>query len=454
MGEDIIAFTLSCFYALLGIIILISSLYFITKEYTKNSIKFNLNIVLLSCAGIFISIFLILGTYIVKNKIEKYNKELKELNISKSKKVEGAEFKDVSYEESIPEIDYQGTIGDLFGGIYGPIIGMLGAIFGGMAFYAQFKANKQVQDQFKLQQFENHFYEMLRIHKDNVNNMKIDGYKFISKKTFFSSSSEKIEYQISGVKTFVTLIAEFESVFTIVKKVIKENISLIDPEKRNTQEKLNQFIMDNAFFIFFNGLLFYKKNLNRLSKLDSTGKSHFIDIELGNKIINVLTIYRDYHYNDGKKKFKNFDGQNTLDMSFNFKPFSGHIAILSHYFRHIFQICKYVVKQDEDFLSYEQKREYLRTLRSNISTYEQLLIYYNWLGFGVKWEEKLEEYHKDKYYHTNNKFFTDYRMIHNIPNTLVLKEFKLDKYFDEKYTDKMKFEDGRKDDYLFDDIVL
>ena len=88
-----------------------------------------------------------------------------------------------------------------------------------------------------------------------------------------------------------------------------------------------------------------------------------------------------------------------------------------------------------------------------MSTYEQLLLYYNWLGFGVKWEEKLEDEHIGKIYNSKNRFFTDYRMIHNIPNTLVLQEFKLDKYFDEKYTCNLRYEKGRVDDYLFEDLI-
>lgn len=74
-----------------------------------------------------------------------------------------------------------------------------------------------------------------------------------------------------------------------------------------------------------------------------------------------------------------------------------------HYFRHLFLIVKFVVSKPESFLTYEEKRNYLRILRASLSTYEQIFLYYNWLSeYGSQWEN-------DK-----NHFFTDYRMIHNV----------------------------------------
>jgi hypothetical protein len=71
-----------------------------------------------------------------------------------------------------------GPYGDYIGGILNPLIAVFAVFAAGFAFYAQYEANKQVQDQFKIQQFESQFYEMLRLHRDNLNEMQIEGYEF------------------------------------------------------------------------------------------------------------------------------------------------------------------------------------------------------------------------------------------------------------------------------------
>jgi hypothetical protein len=81
-----------------------------------------------------------------------------------------------------------------------------------------------------------------------------------------------------------------------------------------------------------------------------------------------------------------------------------------HYFRHLFLMVKFVVNRDD--LSYKEKRDYLRIVRASLSTYEQIFLYYNWLAdYAPEWEE------------TEQHYFTDYRMIHNINPNLLIKDF-------------------------------
>ena len=64
-------------------------------------------------------------------------------------------------------------VGDSIAGILNPIIGLLASVLTFLAFYMQKVANEEIKDQFKIQQFENQFYEMLRLHKENVNEIEI-----------------------------------------------------------------------------------------------------------------------------------------------------------------------------------------------------------------------------------------------------------------------------------------
>ena len=86
----------------------------------------------------------------------------------------------------------------------------------------------------------------------------------------------------------------------------------------------------------------------------------------------------------------------------------GHLDQLSSYYRHLYLTVKTVVQLDNRVLSYGEKRQFLRILRAQLSSAEQVLLYYNWKsGCGEKWEE-------DSSKPDGNHFFTDYRIIHNI----------------------------------------
>jgi hypothetical protein len=140
-------------------------------------------------------------------------------------------------------IDFTGTgeIGDTLGGIMNPFIAIAGVIVTYLAFYMQFKANQYQREQFEIQlnkekeqfrqeldlqkeqflktQFENQFYEMLRVHRENVNDLS---YKevYIDIKNIESSYIK--DNNIIGIKTFPFLLTEFEFCFKLVIEHLKE----------------------------------------------------------------------------------------------------------------------------------------------------------------------------------------------------------------------------------------
>lgn len=86
----------------------------------------------------------------------------------------------------------------------------------------------------------------------------------------------------------------------------------------------------------------------------------------------------------------------------------GRMDQLIPYYRRLFLTVKTVVQFNDDLFSYEDKRQLLRILRTQLSSAEQVLLYYNWKsGCGEQWEE-------DSSKPDGNHFFTDYRMVHNI----------------------------------------
>ena len=84
------------------------------------------------------------------------------------------------------EIDFKnsGQIGDTVGGIMGPFIAIIVAFLTFMAFWVQYKANEQLrvtnEAQNKttaIEQFENNFFELIHLHKQNLDEISIANFK-------------------------------------------------------------------------------------------------------------------------------------------------------------------------------------------------------------------------------------------------------------------------------------
>ena len=77
------------------------------------------------------------------------------------------------------------------------------------------------------------------------------------------------------------------------------------------------------------------------------------------------------------------------------KYYGGHQHRLGHYFRHLFQAAQYVNNQNR--LDKKGKYFYMKTLRAQLSTYEQEVLFINSLSFlGMSWE-LFPEYKKSKF---------------------------------------------------------
>lgn len=85
----------------------------------------------------------------------------------------------------------------------------------------------------------------------------------------------------------------------------------------------------------------------------------------------------------------------------------GYSEILGHYYRHLYHTVDYIDKKK--ILTYDEKKEYMRILRSQLSDDEQILFLWNSLSvLGKKWE-------KDERLDINKQLITKYNLIRNIP---------------------------------------
>lgn len=303
-----------------------------------------------------------------------------------------------------------GYIGDTIGGISNPFINSAAVVVTGLAFYMQYKANKlqvsifktqldEAKEQFNIEQsnqrkkdqveqIETQFYEMLKLHKSNINELKYITYNNVTNE---------------GRPVFENLNNELIKIY---KTVLVHSIY-----SNNNSEKDN---LSLAYRIFFYGLWNTQNGLFTTRLL----KKEFID-SFSESIFNDINDYID-----------------KMSPSFGM----GHVSELSHIYRHLFITVKFIALQPESLISYENKRTYLRILRAQLSNHEQVMLFYNWYsGFGEKWEEDQQ---------SGNNFFTEYRMIHNIYNEILHNDFKLEKIFN--LNKEIRTEIGRYDDFLFE----
>jgi len=359
--------------------------------------------------------------------------------------------------------DISGPIGDTIGGLVNPFIALAAVIVTGLAFYMQYEANKQARQQFNdnlefqkgqleneitfekikkgeddfnrnltrtQESFERQFFELLRLHKENVNELSIE----IDKK---SASSGK---NIVGRRVFILFKNELHLTYGLFLKIYKYKYS-------NYKGKFNIRIFKLSYYVFFEGFnSFNKINSNILSQEFDLDK-HFIDF-----LKKTLFHTRDlYDQSKVQQEFYDYSlSPPTLitTQHFQYLPFVGQESRLGHYFRHLFLMLKFVSDQNTHIIDYSKKRYFLRILRAQLSNHEQVLLFYNWFSdYGNSWEEKS---YNNRINRIGNYFFTDFRMIHNLDESKLIKGIKLNKIFGRKDYKDFLYEENRK----FKDILF
>ena len=241
-----------------------------------------------------------------------------------------------------------------------PFVAIAAAILTFLAFLIQHQANVQLSNDNKKQQLERQFYEMLKIHCDNVKNLHAES---LYTDPTTGNHSQKTA---TGHDFFRCLLEEFDLIYA----------KIYESEK-------NEDIFNKAYRTFFFGIDSAARELKK----------------------------------ETAETFRSIVFQNTNTLFWQNYPkliptrdslFTGRMDQLVPYYRHLFLMVKTVVQFDDKLFPYEDKRQFLRILRAQLSSAEQVLLYYNWKsGCGEKWEE-------DSSKPNSNHFFTDYRMIHNI----------------------------------------
>lgn len=332
-----------------------------------------------------------------------------------------------------------GPYGDYIGGVLNPLISVFAVFAAGFAFYAQYQANRQVQDQFKIQQFESQFYERLNLVKEEINTIYLPmmkGNTLLGRKVFYELDKEikLIFFLVNNLLSIDDLKIKFEITYYIFYKGRIKYYKNINHFKTKYNLELNELL---EIELFLSAIYEYLK-INQDNNIDVAVEVEvFLDnlldvLNEGGRLDDFLDVNNDYHYAYLILKYNE-------NINLNHLPFKGMETKLSLILRQLFSLVKFVTNPKT--ITYKEKRNYLRVLRSILSNYEQLHIFYNWYsGTGSAWED-------DK-----NKFLTNYRMIHNLPPDFLIDGFNLETIFSDR---NFGHEENRKlHDSLFEQIDI
>jgi len=252
-----------------------------------------------------------------------------------------------------------GQIGDTIGGTTAPFIGFGGIILTFAAFWVQYRANINQREDIKFERFENKFYEMVRLHRENVAEISI-----------------KRKTTVKARRAFISMFREFTFCYHALKLIYGSQ-----KELKTIQAELNERDFINISYItFFMGVGDESDKLT----------DHLLVNYEKPLIVNYTEILIKYQQSFRKNEkvavdVQRPDGTKTVfKLEIGYTPFDGHMSRLSHYYRHLFQAVKYVDAQPDRLVP--NKYDYTNTIRAQLSSHEQLLLYYNALSrLGRPW---------------------------------------------------------------------
>lgn len=274
---------------------------------------------------------------------------------------------------------------DSFGSLIGGVVGILFSLAGVVLIIQTL--NEQDED-FSKQKIESRFFELLNIHRENVKDMKLKDKE--------------------GKSAIIWMMRELFECFQIAKMIELEMANLSeDFPIKSDRKKLDyksiyseEEIINFAYLAFFFGCVDHPK-VDTFKEYVSE-----YDINFVTKFIN--------HCSDNRDKIRK-------DKEFPFPMFAGHQLRLGHYYRHLFQTVKYIDSQKSKWFTYKEKYQYIKTLRAQLTTQEQVIFFFNSLsGAGKIWELNQND--------DNKKLITKYNFIKNIPKRYAA-DIDLKKYY-------------------------
>jgi len=255
------------------------------------------------------------------------------------------------------------------------IAGFVGTCFGisGTAIIISTFLNQYIQN--LKNQVENIFFKYIDLHYENINQIKIEK---------FSETNEKAT-EVTGRLAFVSMESQLYRLLELIKQI--------------NNDWPDDFKIDFAYMIFFYGfnkenLIFFKSKHKKIDNID----------DYLPKLLNELL--KDVKLGRANQTF------------------------ISSYMRNIYNAIKFI--DISKVLDFEEKKDYIRILRSQLSNPELYIIYFNIRSrFGTNWEK--------------NDYIRKYQLFTNIPEGYC-QEYDHKKYFSD--TNGFQYEDDEYNDFF------
>lgn len=309
---------------------------------------------------------------------------------------------------------------------------------------------------FKRQQIENKFFELVKYYRDNIQEMQLrNPFYYVDKsdKDEREKEKKKGDEKITGRRVMKIIFDQYSVACRIVydtlgknshSRILKESSSLsynryFDKIKNCSNIDKDRFIINElAYMITFWGVPMRATQelegfINKYYDIEKSKPEGTMNI-LVNKVIRYPALYDANNPANISSYFrKEFslkeDPQKTYGLHYedssstHFKFFGGYQYQLGHFFRHLFQAIKYIDEQPWWLLDFDKKRDYIKTLRAQMSNYEQALLLINSLStVGREWEYAQET--------DDKKLISKYDIVKNIPKFFI-PDMIPDKYYPE-----------------------
>lgn len=334
------------------------------------------------------------------------------------------------------ELDFTATgqFGDFIGGF-------LGTVINAAAFYFLYLTLNEQRKSGLHQSFETKIYDIIRLHRENVKELRYS--KFYGN-TIQTSRARKV---------FRIIVQEYIECYHEVQRFAKmyPEIEILKPEYEVVLEKIRKenklrastkelALLDIAFCFFYFGAgkesetILLHKFFNRYNKNFAHRLKIFIQLKPKKELVKSYGYWESFKSQEVAKMREDFDKLYSdslkseealyhIEKHYLFsnlkdeKYYGGHQHRLGHYFRHLFQAFKFLSSQE--FLTPKEKYFYGKSIRSQFSTYEQFILFFNSLSsLGMKWEYTSDT--KDIPTNVDSddfKFITRYNLIKNLPGS-------------------------------------
>lgn len=305
-------------------------------------------------------------------------------------------------------------------------IGLIGPLFSLGGFFLLYLTLQNQRENFQRERFENNLFEMIKAHRTIVAEMDYE-----VPDDFIQLEKTKQPVSIKGHKIFVRIEKHFNEAWIECNEIFENhksnNTIFKDAAAKEAEYKRlekhfgNRLDADIVHLVSQINVIylcvFYGVSANGEPILrqifDDVYDSSFID-EIIIKLKNKPTQWSKYWDVYLNRNIERYFGIPLFKEKDFFKYYGGHQLRLGHYFRTYFMIVNYVNKQNH--INFETKYDYIKLLRSQLSTYEQFVFYLNSISFlGRIWE--IESFKNNNYdcADFDKKLITKYELIKNIP---------------------------------------